>query len=34
MNRREFYTHVHAIFEELDKEDKDKFLEEAQNVGF
>ena len=34
MNGREFYTHVHVIFKELDKEDKDKFLEEAQNVGF
>ena len=34
INRREFYTHVCAIFKELDEEDKDKFLEEAQNVGF
>ena len=30
---KEFYTHVHAIFKDPDKE-KDKFLEEAQNAGF
>ena len=34
MNSREFYTHVRAIFKDLDEEEKDKFLEEAQNVGF
>ena len=33
MNSKEFYTHVQAIFKDLDKEKKDKFLEEAQNVG-
>ena len=34
MNRKEFYTHVRAIFKDLDEEEKDKFLEEAQNAGF
>ena len=34
MNSKEFYTHVHAIFKDLDGEEKDKFLEEVQNVGF
>ena len=34
MNGKEFYTHVQAIFKDLDEEEKDKFLEEAQNVGF
>ena len=34
INRKEFYTLVHAIFKDLDEEEKDKFLEEAQNVGF
>ena len=34
MNSKEFYTHVWAIFKDLDEEEKDKFLEEAQNVGF
>ena len=34
MNRKEFYTHVQGIFKDLDKKEKDKFLEEAQNVGF
>ena len=34
MNRKEFYTHVHAIFKDLEEEEKDKFLEEAQNAGF
>ena len=34
MNGKEFYTHVRAIFKDLDKEEKDKFLEEAQNAGF
>ena len=34
MNRKEFYTHVHAILKDLAKEEKDKFLEEAQNVDF
>ena len=34
MNRKEFYTHVHSIFKELDKEERDKFLEEVQNAGF
>ena len=33
-NGKEFYTHVHAIFKDLDEEEKDKFLEEAQNAGF
>ena len=34
MNEKEFYTHVHAIFKDLDEEEKDKFLEEAHNMGF
>ena len=34
MNGKEFYTHVWAIFKDLDEEEEDKFLEEAQNVGF
>ena len=34
MNGKEFYTHVQAIFKDLDEEEKDKFLEEAQNAGF
>ena len=34
MNGREFYTHIRAIFKELEEKDKDKFLEEAQNAGF
>ena len=34
MNGKEFYTHVRAIFKDLDEEEKDKFLEEAQNVRF
>ena len=34
MNRKEFYTHVCAIFKDLDEEEKDKFLEEVQNMGF
>ena len=34
MNGKEFYTHVCAIFKDLDEEEKDKFLEEAQNVCF
>ena len=34
MNGKEFYTHVHAMFKDLDEEEKDKFLEEVQNVGF
>ena len=34
MNRKEFYTHVCAIFRNLDEEEKSKFLEEAQNAGF
>ena len=34
MNRKEFYTHVRAIFKDLDEEEKDKFLEEVQIVGF
>ena len=33
MNRKQFYTHVWAIFKDLDEEGKDKFLEEAQNAG-
>ena len=34
MNSKEFYTHVQAILKDLDKEEKDKFLEEALNAGF
>ena len=34
MNRKKFYTHVHVIFKDLDKEEKDKFLEEVQNTDF
>ena len=34
MNGKEFYTHVQAIFKDLEVEEKDKFLEEAQNAGF
>ena len=34
MNSKEFYTHVWAILKDLDEEEKDKFLEEAQNAGF
>ena len=34
MNGKEFYTHVQAIFKDLDGEEKDKFLGEAQNAGF
>ena len=34
MSRKEFYTHVCAILKELDEEEKDKFLEEAQSAGF
>ena len=34
MNGKEFYTHVQAISKDLDKEEKDKFLGEAQNAGF
>ena len=33
MNRKEFHTHVHAIFKYLKEEEKDKCLE-AQNAGF
>ena len=28
------YTHVRAIFKDLEEDEKDKFLEEAQNAGF
>ena len=34
MNSKEFYTHVWAIFKDLEDDEKEKFLEEAQNVGF
>ena len=34
MNGKEFHTHVHSIFKELEEEDKEKFLEAAQEVGF
>ena len=34
MKGKEFYTHVHAIFKDLDEEEKDKSLEEVQHVGF
>ena len=34
MNGKEFYTHVRAISKDLDEEEKDKCLEEAQNAGF
>ena len=34
MNGKEFYTHVQAIFKDLEDEEKEKFLEEAQNAGF
>ena len=34
INQKEFYTHVQAIFKDLDEEAKDKFLEEAQNSVF
>ena len=34
MNSKEFYTHVQAIFKDLEEDEKDKFLEEAQNAGF
>ena len=34
MNGKEFYTHVQAIFKDLDEEKKGKLLEEAQNAGF
>ena len=34
MNGKEFYTHVQAIFKDLEDDKKEKFLEEAQNVGF
>ena len=34
MNRKEFYTHVQAIFKDLEDDEKEKFFEEAQNAGF
>ena len=34
MNSKEFYTHVWAIFKDLEDDEKEKFLEEAQNAGF
>ena len=34
MNGKEFYTHVQAIFKDLEENEKDKLLEEAQNAGF
>ena len=34
MNGKEFYTHVQAIFKDLEDDKKEKFLEEAQNAGF
>ena len=34
MNGKEFYTHVWAIFKKLEEDDKEKFLEAAQEVGF
>ena len=34
MNRKEFYTHVRAIFKDLEEDDKEKFLEAAQEAGF
>ena len=34
MNGKEFYTHVRAIFKDLEDDEKEKFLEEAQNAGF
>ena len=34
MNSKEFYTHVRAIFKDLEEDDKEKFLEAAQEAGF
>ena len=34
MNGKEFYTHVRAIFKDLEEDDKEKFLEAAQEAGF
>ena len=34
MNGKEFYTHVRAIFKDPGEDDKEKFLEAAQEVGF
>ena len=34
MNGKEFYTHVRAIFKDLEDDEKEKFLQEAQNAGF
>ena len=34
MNGKELYTHVQAILKDLEDNEKEKFLEEAQNVGF
>ena len=34
MNGKEFYTHVQAIFKDLEEDDKEKFLEAAQEAGF
>ena len=34
MNRKEFYTHVWAIFKDLEEDDKERFLEAAQEAGF
>ena len=34
MNSKEFYTHVLAIFKDLEEDDEEKFLEVAQEAGF
>ena len=34
MSGKEFYTHVWAIFKDLEDNEGEKFLEEAQNAGF
>ena len=34
MNGKEFYTHIRAIFKDLEEDDKEKFLEAAQEAGF
>ena len=34
MNGKEFYTHVQAIFKDLEEDNKEKYLEVAQEAGF
>jgi Zinc knuckle len=34
MNERELHAHVRALFKEMTKEDRDKFLKGAEEAGF